>query len=171
MDILIYLAVFGPMAAAFLSYLIGRSNKHLRDWFLRAAVIAEFLLCLLLAARFGNAEAEETVKLGGVCGFGLTFAVGGFRCIYAAIASFMWTVTALLSPEYFAHYRNRNRYYLFLLITLGATVAIFFSGDLYTTFIFFEIMSLCSYVWVAQDSPRGVCGTGSLPSSQAVGGN
>lgn len=168
MDILIYLAVFGPMAAAFLSYLIGRSNKHLRDWFLRAAVIAEFLLCLLLAARFGNAEAEETVKLGGVCGFGLTFAVGGFRCIYAAIASFMWTVTALLSPEYFAHYRNRNRYYLFLLITLGATVAIFFSGDLYTTFIFFEIMSLCSYVWVAQDENAGSLRAGATYLAVAV---
>ena len=35
----------------------------------------------------------------------------------------MWLVTSLMSPEYFAHYRNRNRYYLFLLVTLGACIA------------------------------------------------
>ena len=40
-------------------------------------------------------------------------------------------------------------------MTLGATEAIFLSADLYTTFVFFEIMSLCSYVWVVQDEKEG----------------
>ena len=155
MDLLIYLMVFGPMAAAILSYLIGRKSKACRDGFVWAAVAGEFLLSLCLLFLFGNEAGERLVALEGVCGFGLTFTAGGFRCIYAAIASFMWLITGLLSPEYFAHYRNRNRYYLFQLITLGATVAVFLSGDLYTTFVFFEIMSLCSYVWVAQDEKEG----------------
>ena len=58
------------------------------------------------------------------------------------------------SREYLSHYRNRNRYYLFLLVTLGATEGVFLSADFYTTFIFFEIMSLTSYVWVAHDEKR-----------------
>ena len=151
MDIILYLLVFGPMAAAILSYAIGRKSKAGRDGFVWAAVAGEFLLSLCLALGFGNPAGEALVKVPGICGFGLTFTAGGFRCIYAVIAAFMWMITGLLSPEYFAHYRNRNRYYLFQLITLGATVGVFLSGDLYTTFVFFEIMSLCSYVWVAQD--------------------
>ncbi len=86
-----------------------------------------------------------------VCGMGLQFTIDGFRITYAVIAAFMWMMTTLLSKEYFAHYRNRKRYYVFLFITFAATEAIFFSADLYTTFVFFEIMSLASYVWVAQD--------------------
>ncbi len=86
-----------------------------------------------------------------VCGMGLQFTIDGFRITYAVIAAFMWMMTTLLSKEYFAHYRNRKRYYVFLFITFAATEAIFFSTDLYTTFVFFEIMSLASYVWVAQD--------------------
>ena len=168
MDILIYLMVFGPMAAAILSYLIGRKSKPLRDRFVWAAVTAEFLLSLCLLILFGGNHEENLLKLPGICGFGLSFTVDGFRCIYAAIASFMWMVTGLLSPEYFAHYRNRNRYYLFQLITLGATVAIFLSGDLYTTFIFFEIMSLCSYVWVAQDEKEGSMRAGGTYLTVAV---
>ena len=151
MDILIYLLVFGPMAAAVLSYLIGRKSKPARDKFVCLTVVGEFLLSLCLLLWYGNTAGEALVKMGGICGFGLTFTAGGFRSIYAVIAALMWLVTGLFSPEYFAHYRNRNRYYLFLLITLGATEAVFLSADLYTTFVFFEIMSLCSYVWVAQD--------------------
>ena len=168
MDILIYLMVFGPMAAAILSYLIGRKSKVGRDSFVRIAVAGEFILSLCLLVLFGNVAGEELVKIPAVCGLGLNFTAGGFRCIYAAIAAFMWLITGLLSPEYFAHYRNRNRYYLFQLVTLGATVAIFLSGDLYTTFVFFEIMSLCSYVWVAQDEKRGSLGAGATYLAVAV---
>ena len=149
MNIFISLMVFGPMVAAVLSYLIGKKRKHARDLFVCGVVIAEFILSLCLLIGFG--DSENMLHIPGICGFGLRFTADGFRCIYAAIAAFMWMITGLLSPEYFAHYRNRNRYYLFQLITLGATEAIFLSADLYTTFVFFEIMSLCSYVWVAQD--------------------
>lgn len=86
-----------------------------------------------------------------VCGFGLHFTLDGFRLIYTLVAVLMWTVSAVFSREYMAHYANRRRYYLFLWITFFATVGVFLSADLMTTFIFFEIMSLTSYVWVAFD--------------------
>ena len=61
-----------------------------------------------------------------------------------------------VAGDYFAHhYRNRNRYYFFFLLTQGATVGVFLSADLFTTFIFFEIMSFTSYTWVAHDETPG----------------
>nr|WP_304597918.1 proton-conducting transporter membrane subunit [Faecalibaculum rodentium] len=89
-----------------------------------------------------------------ICGMGLHFTLDGFRALYGMIAAFMWFMSTLFSREYLSHYRNRNRYYLFLLVTLGATEGVFLSADFYTTFIFFEIMSLTSYVWVAHDEKR-----------------
>lgn len=165
MDILIYLMVFGPVVAAILSYLIGRKNKCARNVFFGAAVVAEFVLALLLWATY---QQGSVVTVNGICGFGLNFTTDGFRCIYALTAAFMWLITGLISPEYFAHYRNRNRYYLFQLVTLGATVAVFLSADLYTTFVFFEIMSLCSYVWVAQDEKEGSLRAGGTYLAVAV---
>ncbi len=89
-----------------------------------------------------------------VCGMGLQFTLDGFRLVYCIIAAFMWLVTLIFSKEYFAHYKNVTRYYIFQVITLIATEPIFLSANLYTTFIFFEIMSLASYVWVAQDEKK-----------------
>ena len=150
MNGLIYTLVFMPIVCAFLSYILGRKTKTGRNIFFCAVAAVEFVLALVLFI-VGQGHDAINVTVPGVCGMGLNFTVGGFRSIYAMIACFMWMITALFSPEYFAHYRNRNRYYLFQLMTLGATVAIFLSADLYTTFVFFEIMSLASYVWVAQD--------------------
>ena len=147
---LIYLMVFMPMVGAFVSYLVGRKSKKGRDGLVSAIAIVEFLLSAMLLIADNGAEGT-LVYLPEVCGMGLTFTVDGFRVLYASIACFMWMMTAVFSNEYFAHYRNRNRYYLFQLITLGATTGIFLSADLYTTFIFFEIMSFSSYVWVAHD--------------------
>lgn len=165
MNVLIYGMVFLPIAAAFLSFLLGRKTKTGRDFFVWSVVGVEFFLSLLLF--FRSAE-DLLVTVPGVCGFGLNFTVDGFRSIYAVIAALMWLVTGLLSPEYFAHYRNRNRYYLFLLITLGATEAIFLAADLYTLFVFFEIMSLCSYVWVAQDEKEASLRAGATYLAVAV---
>ena len=165
MNVLIYGMVFFPIAAAFLSFLLGRKTKTGRDFFVWSVVSVEFFLSLLL---FFRGTEDLLVTVPGVCGFGLNFTVDGFRSIYAVIAALMWLVTGLLSPEYFAHYRNRNRYYLFLLITLGATEAIFLAADLYTLFVFFEIMSLCSYVWVAQDEKEASLRAGATYLAVAV---
>ena len=88
------------------------------------------------------------------CGMGMHLRLDGFRIIYVLIAIVMWAVCGLFSLEYMRHYGNRRRYYAFFWITFLATAGVFLSADLYTTFIFFEIMSFTSYVWVAFDERK-----------------
>ena len=140
---------FGPMAMALVCYIAGRRSKALRDALVGITGIAVFALCLMLNT------GEYAFEWEGFCAMGLRLRVDGFRALYACVAAFMWMMSGLFSREYFAHYRNRNRYYFFNLMTLGATLGVFLSDDLYTTFIFFEIMSLTSYVWVAQEETAG----------------
>ncbi|MGN1155958.1 MAG: complex I subunit 5 family protein [Agathobacter sp.] len=169
-SILIYLMIFMPVIGAFVSYLIGRKSKVARDYFFAGISILEFVLALMLVLQYEK-WAGNIVTLPEVCGMGLNFVVDGFRVLYAAIATFMWMMTAVFSKEYFEHYRNRNRYYLFQLVTLGATVGIFLSADLYTTFVFFEIMSVSSYVWVAQDErPESLRAAATYLAVAVIGG-
>jgi len=154
-NIILPLLVFLPMAGAFISYLTGRKSKAARDNAVSLIVLIEAVLAVA-----GVSLALQGVKmdfvLEGFCGFGLHLRLDGFRALYTCVAAIMWLMTSLFSREYFSHhYRNRNRYYFFILITLGATAGVMLSASFYTTFIFFEIMSLCSYPWVAHDEKRG----------------
>ena len=174
--------VFFPFAAGLLSFGAGRlyaergkaeksgevereggklekngGQENLRDGIVILSAVTEFAVMLAFAIsvyRSGSMEPKVSLVIPGVCGWNLSFTLDGFRMIYGCVASLMWMMAAILSREYLTHHKNRNRYYLFLLWTLGATMGVFLSGDLYTTFIFFEIMSFTSYVWVAQEENR-----------------
>lgn len=162
------------MVGALICYLVGKKSKKLRDILANVITIGEFaatvsfiaFLLYMMSSYFKGFNMPLTVadmgkNLSGldvdiplICGFGLKFTFDGFRAVYAVVVSFMWMMVTLLCPEYFTKYRNRNRFYAFLLVTLGATMGVFLSRDFYTTFIFFEIMSLTSYVWVAHDEKK-----------------
>ena len=150
--IMITTIIFLPMIAAFVSYGIGRKHKDGRNLFADLITGVTFVLCTTLAIQvMTGTTANVSVSIPYICGMGIEFTLDGFRALYGSVAAFMWFMTTLFSREYFGHYRNRNRYYLFLLLTLGATEGVFFSADFFTTFLFFEIMSFTSYVWVVHD--------------------
>ena len=148
---LIPVVILLPMVMAVVSACVSKRSALIRDGLVVGTGIATFALCVLLLL-----QGEGHLTIPAVCGFGLTFEADGFRAIYACIASFMWMMSGIFSPEYFSHHaENRGRYGLFNLLTLGATLGVFYSADLYTTFIFFEIMSVTSFVMVAHEETPG----------------
>lgn len=101
-----------------------------------------------------------TYEILNICGQGLYLKLDGFRLIYCCIALFMWSVSLLFSREYFAHYSHKARYYGFLILTMFATLGVFLSADFLTLFLFFEVMSISSYVWVAQEETEAALKAG-----------
>lgn len=160
MEGMLLVVILYPIFGAFGVYLAGRKAETgaegghnwavLRDWLAIKVGIVEFILMCVCA--FLIKEGDLAVP--GICGMGLHIQVDGFRGIYGTVAAFMWMMTLLFSKEYLAHEKHPARYYLFQLITLGVTVGVFLSADLFTAFIFFEIMSFTSYVWVVQEETK-----------------
>ena len=144
--------VFLPMAAALCCYpLCRRSEKAgLRLTLgVTGLVFVMALSLLFLPALSGGLDA--------FCGNGIFFKAGGLRTVMAILAAFMWLMTALASPEYFDGARANARYFMFYLWTLGALLGVFLAADLMTLFVFFEIMSFTSYVWVTQnETPQAI---------------
>ena len=158
MQINLLVPVLYPILAGFVVYGIGRKNKTIRDYAADFVAVTEFLLLFLTSflpyLMAGGGIAAYEMKLSYVAGLGLHLRMDGFRALYTTIAAFMWMVSTCFSREYFKHHRNRNRYTLFLLWTMGATMGVFLSADLFTTFLFFEMASFTSYVWVAQEETK-----------------
>lgn len=149
-DLVLIFLVFFPMIGGLISYALGRKSKDLRNYFAIFVCSLEFFIIILQSNHLFEIK-DTTAVWYEFAGLGLNFGIDGFRYIYGAIAAFMWWGTSMFSVEYFKHYRNRNRYYMFMLITLGATLGVLFSTDLITTFIMFEVMSFASYVMVVHD--------------------
>ncbi len=147
-SIILPFLVFFPMLGGIIGYIIGRKNKNARDYWAMLVTLLTFGASLLLIGK------EEAFHETGICGLGLLFAGGGLQVILAVLTGAIWFITTIYSKEYFQQDRNRNRYYLFMLLTEGATMGIFLSADFFTTFIFFEIMSFTSFVMVMHDETK-----------------
>lgn len=162
--------VFYPIIGALFSYMIGRKNENLRDMFVIFITVSEFLLVilygLLLPQRIGTEFLWQEF-----CGQGLHLKLDGFRFLFCTIASFMWVVTTIFSKDYLKKSTHRNRYYMFTLLTLGSLMGVFLSANLYTTFIFFEMMSFTSYVWIVQtETKAAVKASNSYITISVIGG-
>lgn len=143
---LIATLVFLPIVSALA--LCGVKRMALRE---RAAqlICATALFSALLLTR----RAEETLTLSAM---GLSFRVTGLGALLCCAAGVLWLCTALTSPAYFSHHNaHRARYDFFWLLTLGALCGVFLAGELLTLFVFFEVMSFTSWVWVTQNETPG----------------
>ena len=100
-------------------------------------------------------------SIGKILSGGLTFTTDGFRSVYAVVTAVMWAGTSLFAKEYFKEEReNLNRYWFFVIVTLGATEGVMLSGDLMTAFVFFEILSFTSFTWVIHEETPGAVRAG-----------
>ncbi len=156
---MILLSVFLPFVLGGLSLLIPEKKTVLRQLLTLSGTLA--VLCLAAANLFSQGSAQ-------VLSFG--FSLTGFQAVYGFVTAFMWFGAALLSPAYFKGHHDLKRYFFFFLLTLGATMGVFYSSDLMTTFIFFELMSFTSYTWVVQEKNSQALSAGKTYLTVAVFG-
>ena len=159
MIISVSLCVFFPILAAIIAYPLNKKNSKVCD---KVVILSTFSV-LLSAVVMSFADVENSVSI-----FSMNFQQSGFQCVYAIVTAFMWFCAALISPQYFKGHHNIGRYYFFFLLTLGATMGVFLSADLITTFIFFEIMSFASYMWVVHEQDKEAMAAGKTYLTIAV---
>lgn len=138
----------------FVSRVKTREKKKAWALIMILASAVELLAALSLVICDLRGIPVDVYDVPGVGGLGLHFMYSGFRGIFGALTAFAWFVTSLFSYEYMKNDTNVIRYDLFYLLTLGATMGIFYAADLFTLFFFFEIMSFTSFVWVAHRQTR-----------------
>ena len=139
-----------PLAGAPLCYILHKKNAALGNSLSVIICFAILALSVIFAVEVSQGAALElTIRTFG--GFGLSIKADGFRTIYLAITAFMWLAATLFGREYFVNGKNTGRFHFFSLLTLAATAGVFLSADLFTTFLFFEWVSLASFPLVIHD--------------------
>lgn len=149
--------IIGAAAAAF----IGRYSEKYRDYF----VLALTALVVLLSALLLNISWQESVVNRYNIGFGeipLYFKVDKLGAVFNLLSAFIWFLATVFSLTYMTHEQRRTRYYTFYLLTLGGTLGVFLTGDLFSLFFFFEMMSLASYLLVIHNQTEEALSAGRL---------
>lgn len=82
-----------------------------------------------------------------VPGFSLTLSLRPLGMVFALIASVLWLVTTIYAIGYMRQNRevNQTRFYVCFAVAIAASMGAAFSANLFTLFIFYEVLSLSTY--------------------------
>lgn len=147
-NLLIFITIF-PLISSFIGFALGKKDESYRDTFNIIMTGITFAAVTYLYKYVAVETIEISVPY--IMGTGLHLKLDVFRYIFVWITSFVWFLVTIYSTQYLISYKNRNRYYLFFMLTLWSTVGIFISENFLNLFTFFEIMSLTSYALVIHD--------------------
>ncbi len=145
-EFFIVAALVVPLAGAGVIGLAGRfPNLRESITLITAAALLACVLSILPTVLAGGRPAVILFTL--MPGLRIAFTVEPLGMLFALIASGLWIVNSLYSIGYMRanHEANQTRFYICFALALAATMGIAFAGNLFTLFLFYELLTLSTY--------------------------
>ncbi len=140
------LALAVPLIAALVIPLLARM-PNLRE---AVSLISALVLFLLVATLWPDVMAGARPRaelLEVVPGLALVLEIEPLGMLFALVASFLWIVTSVYSIGYMRgnQEHSQTRFYTCFAIALSSAVGVAFAGNMFTLFIFYEVLTLSTY--------------------------
>jgi len=146
----VWIAMF-PIVMTFVIYFAQKRSEKLRNGLSVATSVITFLSVVLLFPYILAGEIIEVKLFSLLPNLVVSFRVDILSFSLSILSSFIWMLATIYSLDYMRHEHGGNRYYPVLMVTLAGCIGLFLAGDFFTLFVFFELMSLASYVLVIHE--------------------
>jgi len=112
---------------------------------------ALFVAVILLVSTMEGGAGPSHYLATAAPGLDFTFTLEPLGALFALVASGLWIVNSLYSIGYMRGNRERNqtRFYICFAIALFGAMGVALAGNLFTLFIFYEILTISTYPLVA----------------------
>jgi multicomponent Na+:H+ antiporter subunit D len=153
-------AVLVSLLAVVLIGVSGRNPNLRESWTIIAALI-KFSIVVSMLPKILDGTIIEYTAFSVMPGLDIAFRVDPLAMFFALTASLLWIVTAFYCIGYMraGKEKNQTRFYMCFAVALSAAMGIAFSANLFTLFVFYEMLSLCTYPLVAhKQTPEAIKG-------------
>lgn len=140
-ELILLLPILLPVTAGILAGFLPcfRRDRALYPFMLLASFFT--LAAAVLAACLPTAPVDLLAP-GSV--MAISFAMDDTARLFSLLSSFAWFVTAIYSCRYMKHEDEHPRFYAFYLMVIGLLNALYSAANLFTMYLAFEAMTLCS---------------------------
>lgn len=159
-ELAILLAIVLPAAATVLIAMSGgRPNQREAVSLLTAGALFAVVLWLMGEVQAGARPTAFWLEV--MPGLAIAFDIEPLGMLFGIVASGLWIVTALYSIGYMRGNKERNqtRFYICFAVAISSAMGIAFAGNMFTLFIFYEILTISTYPLVAhKETPEARSG-------------
>lgn len=141
----IIFAVFFPFVIGLMNFALDAGKmRQINILNFTASIINLVPIALLLFSDMGDNVSllhfSDNLYIG--------FAIDRMGMLFAALVSFLWPFSLLYSYEYMENEERLNSFYAFYMMTLGCVIGISFSDNLFSLYIFYELLTLSTFPMV-----------------------
>jgi len=147
---MLVLIVLIPFAGSgFLLFFHNRPDA--REAVSLAAALLTFLLCILVLPSAFSPQHLSTDALQILPGLDIRFTADALGLLFATLASLLWIITTVYNIGYMRGLmeHSQTRYYAAFAITIGAVMGVALSSNMFSLFVFYEILAIAAYPLVA----------------------
>lgn len=128
------------------------SEKALKGLHLYTGIVLVFTAVLALAAAWTGERSVTLFTL--LDEIPVYFRIDGISRLFVTIVSIVWLAAGFYAFSYMKHEGEEKRYFGFYLLLYGVLVALDFSGNLITMYLFYELMTLVSMPLVLHNGTK-----------------
>ena len=143
---LLLLTLLLPLAGA-VGIVAARRYPNVREavTLVTAALVA--ILVVLIANRFLDGEVFALHVVEPLPGVSIAFRIEALGMLFALVAGLLWIVTSIYSIGYMRGHneKNQTRFFVAFAIAISCTMGIAFSANLFTLFLFYELLTISTY--------------------------
>ena len=143
----ILVAIGLPLLGALAITLAGRIGPNVRETatFITSVCLIGVVWGLLPILMDGGRPSVELSQV--MPGLSIAFTVEPLGMLFAALASGLWLINSIYSVGYMRGNKEKNqtRFFACFALALSATMGVAFAGNLFTLFLFYELLTLSTY--------------------------
>ena len=145
-DYLIVIIILIPIAGAIIELKYGEKSVKYRD---KSVIYMGFLTLVIIVLMYPIILNKTlSIEIPQVFSIGLTLRIDMLGYSVLLLSAFIWFFVMIYAHEYMTHEKKTTRFLFFLGLTYSSVIGAICSGDLLMMFIFFEIMTITSYMLV-----------------------
>ena len=147
---LILLAVFLPFIGA-AGIMLCNHWPNLREAVTLTTALAVSTIVITLYRHFQHGAVIAINIAEPLPGLPIRFELEPLGMLFALVASVLWFITSIYSIGYMRQHRenNQTRFYAMFAIAIGSTLGVAFAGNLFSLFLWYEILTIATYPLVA----------------------
>lgn len=145
-ELMLQLTILVPVLAIAGIVATGRSENVRETVSIVASVIVLWLV-LGLYSTFKAGVPVEVTWLEILPGLNLAFRLEAMGMLFAVVAGVLWLVTIFYAIGYMRshHEENQTRFYACFALSIASVFGVAFASNLFTLFIFYEVLTLATY--------------------------
>lgn len=164
------IAVIIPVIGAVIIRILDEENTSARHAVAVATVSIVFLavVTMLTPVLRGTLIEYRLVEL--LDGMGILFRVDKLGMVFGLVSSTLWVFATVYSIGYMAHEHEQRNYFVFFVLSCSAAMGVAFAGNLFTLYIFYEYLAICTYPLVVHAGTAESVRAGIKYISYSLGG-